>query len=117
MTTIPNCPKCHCEYAYPDGEMYICPNCQFEWSLHGNLGLENKVNQEKLIKDANGNLLNEGDFVTVVKDLKIKGSSSVLKVGTKAKILRFLDGDHDLDCKVDGMGAMELKSGVVKKIF
>ena len=110
--SLPCCPKCQSEYTYEDGELLICPECSHEWK-------EGEVNEEVIIiKDANGNLLADGDTVTVIKDLKIKGSSSVVKVGTKAKNIRLLpdasDG-HDIDCKVDGFGAMKLKSEYVKK--
>ncbi len=110
--SLPSCPKCNSEYTYEDGELLICPECSHEWK-DGEI-LEDTVT----IKDANGNLLADGDTVTVIKDLKIKGSSSVVKVGTKAKNIRLLpdasDG-HDIDCKVDGFGAMKLKSEYVKK--
>lgn len=113
MSTLPNCPKCNSEYTYEDGETLICPECAHEWPKNS---AETTAGEEQLIvRDANGNILVDGDNVTVVKDLKIKGTSSVIKVGTKAKIVRIVEGDHDLDCKVDGMGAMMLKSSVVKK--
>ena len=110
--TLPSCPKCNSEYTYEDGELLICPECSHEWK-------EGEVTEESVvIKDAVGNILADGDTVTVIKDLKIKGSSSVVKVGTKAKNIRLLtdasDG-HDIDCKVDGFGAMKLKSEFVKK--
>lgn len=110
--SLPNCPKCHSEYTYEDGDLLICPECSHEWK-------EGELTEELvIIKDANGNVLGDGDTVTVIKDLKIKGSSSVVKVGTKAKNIRLLpdatDG-HDIDCKVDGFGAMKLKSEYVKK--
>ena len=114
MNTLPNCPKCNSEYTYEDGELLICPECAHEWPK--NAAESNSDEDDVLIvRDANGNVLVDGDNVTVVKDLKIKGTSSVIKVGTKAKIVRIVAGDHDLDCKVDGMGAMMLKSSVVKK--
>lgn len=113
MSTLPNCPKCNSEYTYEDGDLFICPECAHEWPKNA---AETTADEDTLIvRDANGNLLVDGDNVTVVKDLKIKGTSSVIKVGTKAKIVRIVEGDHDLDCKVDGMGAMMLKSSVVKK--
>ena len=108
-----NCPKCKSEYAYEDRGMMVCPECAHEWSATDTLEPAEDV---LVIKDANGNVLNEGDYVTVIKDLKIKGSSSVVKVGTKIKISRFVDGDHDIDCKIDGIGAMGLKSQFVKKV-
>ncbi|MDA1171352.1 MAG: zinc ribbon domain-containing protein YjdM [Proteobacteria bacterium] len=110
--SLPNCPKCQSEYTYEDDDLLICPECSNEWK-------EGEATEEVVaIKDANGNLLADGDTVTVIKDLKIKGSSSVVKVGTKVKNIRLLpdaaDG-HDIDCKIDGVGAMKLKSEYVKK--
>lgn len=110
--SLPSCPKCNSEYTYEDGDLLICPECSHEWK-------EGEVAEDVvIIKDANGNVLADGDTVTVIKDLKIKGSSSVVKVGTKAKNIRLLpdaaDG-HDIDCKVDGFGPMKLKSEYVKK--
>ena len=109
--TLPPCPKCQSEYVYQDQNMLICPECAHEWDPNEVIVDEDAI----ILKDAVGNLLAEGDKVTVVKDLKVKGSSLVLKVGTKATIKRFVDGDHDIDCKVDGHGDMMLKSSVVKK--
>ena len=111
MSSLPNCPKCNSEYTYEDGSLLICPECGHEWSLEAESSEEVKV-----IKDANGNVLNDGDTVTVIKDLKVKGSSSTLKQGTKVKNIRLVDGDHNIDCKIDGFGAMSLKSEYVKKI-
>jgi protein PhnA len=111
MSNLPNCPECNSEYTYEDGTNFVCPECGHEWNLEA----ENNDDQ-KIIKDANGNILNDGDSVTVIKDLKVKGSSSVLKVGTKVKNIRLVDGDHNIDCKIDGFGAMSLKSEFVKKI-
>ena len=113
MSGLPNCPKCKYEYTYEDGSMYVCPECAHEWSADA--GSES-AEQAKVWKDANGNVLQDGDTITVIKDLKIKGSSSVVKVGTKVKNIRLVDGDHDIDCKIDGIGAMQLKSEFVKKI-
>jgi protein PhnA len=112
MSTLPNCPKCKSEYTYEDGGMYICPECAHEWSKDA---AETSTEDTLIVRDSNGNLLNEGDFITVIKDLKIKGSSSVVKVGTKVKIIRLVEGDHDIDCKIDGIGPMMLKSEFVKK--
>jgi protein PhnA len=112
MSTLPACPTCNSEYTYEDGELFICPECAHEWPKNA---ADAESHDELVVRDANGNILIDGDNVTVVKDLKIKGTSSVIKVGTKAKIVRIVEGDHDLDCKVDGMGAMMLKSSVVKK--
>ena len=113
MTSLPPCPKCNSEYTYEDGALFVCPECAHEWTLQPS---EEVVSNELIVKDANGNVLNEGDNVTVIKDLKIKGSSSVVKVGTKIKITRLTDGDHNIDCKIDGIGAMGLKSEFVKKV-
>ncbi|AXA33923.1 MULTISPECIES: zinc ribbon domain-containing protein YjdM [Francisella] len=110
MQNIPACPKCNSEFVYQDGELFICPECAYEWQ-------PNEVDEDALvIKDSNGNLLKDGDSVTVIKDLKLKGSSTVIKVGTKVKSIRLVEGDHDIDCKVDGIGAMKLKSQFVKKV-
>jgi protein PhnA len=113
MSSLPNCPKCNSEYTYEDGNLLVCPECGHEWTLE----LQTDESEDmKIIKDANGNVLNDGDSVTVIKDLKVKGSSSVLKLGTKVKNIRLVDGDHNIDCKIDGFGAMKLKSEFVKKI-
>ncbi len=114
MSNLPNCPKCSSEYIYEDGHLLICPECAYEWVLDG----ENEEASSDVIKDSNGNLLEDGDTVTVIKDLKVKGSSSSIKIGTKVKNIRLIpdasDG-HDIDCKIDGFGAMKLKSEFVKK--
>jgi len=113
MIGLPNCPKCNSEYTYEDRSLFICPECGHEWTLE----LETEQSEDKrVIKDANGNVLNDGDSVTVIKDLKVKGSSSSIKIGTKVKNIRLVDGDHNIDCKIDGFGAMKLKSEFVKKI-
>lgn len=114
MSNLPNCPKCQSEYTYEDGSMLVCPMCGNEWTLES--AEAGNMEDVKIIKDANGNVLNDGDTVTVIKDLKVKGSSSVLKQGTRVKNIRLVDGDHDIDCKIDGFGAMKLKSEFVKKI-
>ncbi|WP_413111818.1 zinc ribbon domain-containing protein YjdM [Thaumasiovibrio sp. DFM-14] len=111
MSGLPNCPECNSEYTYEDQNMYVCPECAHEWSKDG----ADSAEDERVIKDSVGNLLQDGDTVTVIKDLKVKGSSSVVKVGTKVKNIRLVDGDHDIDCKVDGIGFMKLKSQFVKK--
>lgn len=111
MFEVPNCPKCNSAYTYDDGSLFVCPECAHEWSLADATPSE----EEKVVKDANGNVLNDGDAVTVIKDLKVKGSSSAVKKGTKVKNIRLVDGDHDIDCKIDGFGAMKLKSEFVKK--
>lgn len=112
MSELPACPQCSSEYAYEDGLMLVCPECGHEWSKDGS----GEESDEKIVKDANGNVLSSGDTVTVIKDLKVKGSSLVVKVGTKVKNIRLVDGDHDIDCKIDGVGAMKLKSQFVKKV-
>lgn len=112
MTKLPNCPKCGSEYTYEDGSLFICPECAHEWTAGGEA---EAAEAEKVVKDSNGNILNDGDTVTVIKDLKVKGSSSAIKKGTKVKNIRLVDGDHDIDCKIDGFGAMQLKSEFVKK--
>jgi protein PhnA len=111
MSTLPKCPSCSSEYTYEDGAMYVCPECANEWPQSA----AESVEADSVVRDAFGNVLNDGDSVTVIKDLKIKGSSSVVKVGTKVRNIRIVSGDHDIDCKIDGIGAMQLKSGFVKK--
>ncbi|EKT58321.1 zinc ribbon domain-containing protein YjdM [Providencia sneebia] len=108
---LPPCPKCHSEYTYTDNDMYICPECAYEW----NDAEPVEESDELIVKDANGNLLADGDTVTVIKDLKVKGSSSMLKIGTRVKGIRLVEGDHNIDCKIDGFGQMKLKSEFVKK--
>ena len=111
MSSLPKCPECSSEYTYEDGINYVCPECANEWPQ----AAEEAGEAEKVFKDANGNVLQDGDSVTVIKDLKVKGSSLVVKVGTKVKNIRLVEGDHDIDCKIDGIGAMKLKSEFVKK--
>ena len=117
-TALPACPKCQSTYTYEDADLLICPECAYEWREGAALEATSNVIKDDQIQDANGNVLNDGDTVTVIKDLKIKGSSSVVKVGTKVKNIRLItdasDG-HDIDCKIDGIGAMKLKSEFVKK--
>lgn len=112
MEKMPNCPKCNSEYTYEDRNLFVCPECGNEWTLE--LESEN-IEAEVVYKDSNGNILNEGDSVIVIKDLKVKGSSSILKIGTKVKNIHLVDGDHNIDCKIDGFGGMMLKSEFVKK--
>ena len=112
MNSLPNCPSCGSEFTYEDGAMYICPECAHEWSKDAAV---EAVETARVIKDAHGNVLQDGDSITVIKDLKIKGSSLVVKVGSKAKNIRLVDGDHDIDCKIEGIGPMKLKSEFVKK--
>ncbi len=110
MSNLPPCPQCKSEFTYEDGAMLVCPECGHEWSLQADAAEEARV-----VKDAVGNVLQDGDTVTVIKDLKLKGSSLVVKVGTKVRNIRLVDGDHDIDCKVDGIGQMGLKSEFVEK--
>lgn len=110
---LPNCPKCSSEYTYEDRDLLVCPECGHEWPANGESA---EGEGARVVKDANGNILYDGDSITVIKDLKVKGSSSVIKIGTKVKNIRLIDGDHDIDCKIDGFGAMKLKSEFVKKI-
>lgn len=111
MSDLPNCPACNSEYTYQDQSMLICPECAHEWQV----GEQANDDIKAMVLDANGNLLEDGDTITVIKDLKVKGSSSVVKVGTKVKNIRLVDGDHDIDCKIEGFGPMKLKSEFVKK--
>lgn len=109
--SFPPCPKCQSEFVYPDQDLLICPECAHEWNPNA-ISEENSI----LVRDANGTQLAEGDKVTLIKDLKVKGSSMVLKIGTKALIRRIVDGkDHQLDCKVDGAGDMMVTAQFVKK--
>jgi protein PhnA len=112
MSDLPKCPECSSEFTYEDGAMLICPECGHEWN-EADMNVELL---EKAVCDANGNPLADGDSVSVIKDLKVKGSSAVVKVGTKVKSIHLVDGDHDIDCKIDGIGAMKLKSKFVKKV-
>ena len=112
MSTLPKCPKCDSEYTYEDGMLFICPECAHEWKSDVEEEITDAVST---IKDANGNTLQDGDTVTVIKDLKVKGSSSVVKVGTKVRIIHLIEGDHNIDCKIEGIGPMKLKSEFVKK--
>ena len=113
MSDFPSCPKCNSEFTYQDGNMFVCPECANEWAKDA---ISDNTENESVITDANGNALNDGDTVTVIKDLKVKGSSMIVKVGTKVKNIRLVDGDHDIDCKIDGIGPMKLKSEFVKKV-
>lgn len=112
MSNLPNCPKCNSEYTYEDRNLLVCPECAHEWSVED----ENNSEETLVVKDANGNVLSDGDSITIIKDLKVKGSSSVLKIGTKVKNIRLIEGDHNIDCKIDGFGPMKLKSEFVKKL-
>ena len=105
------CPQCGSEFTYEDGNVYICPECAHEWGKD----VVSEENDARIVNDAYGTALKDGDSVTVIKDLKVKGSSDVVKVGTKVKNIRLVDGDHDIDCRIEGIGAMKLKSEFVKK--
>ncbi|MFC0140433.1 zinc ribbon domain-containing protein YjdM [Erwinia mallotivora] len=111
MQTLPPCPRCQSEYAWQDGTLLNCPECGHVWTD----GAETATEDALIVKDANGNLLADGDNVTVIKDLKVKGSSTPLKIGTRVKGIRLVEGDHNIDCKIDGFGPMKLKSEFVKK--
>ncbi len=111
MSTMPPCPQCQSTFTYEDGSLLVCPECAHEWSP----AAAESAPAERVWKDAHGNVLQDGDSVTLVKDLKIKGSSNVIKVGTKVKNIRLIEGDHDIDCKIDGFGPMQLKSEFIKK--
>ena len=112
MNGLPKCPKCSSEFTYEDGSMYVCHECAHEWPKDAPV---ESAERQRVVRDAVGNVLADGDSVTVIKDLKVKGSSSIVKVGTKVKSIRLVEGDHDIDCKIDGIGAMQLKSEFVKK--
>ncbi|HJV21674.1 MAG TPA: zinc ribbon domain-containing protein YjdM [Holophagaceae bacterium] len=112
MTSLPPCPKCRSEYTYESGDLLVCPECAHEWTL---AEVSEPAEAVSVIRDANGNVLQDGDSVVLIKDLKVKGSPSPLKMGTKVKNIRLVDGDHNIDCKIDGFGAMSLKSEFVKK--
>lgn len=112
MSDLPNCPECASEYTYENRDLLVCPECGHEWSK---TTAKADAPAGPVVRDANGNALQTGDTITVIKDLKVKGSSLVVKVGTKVKNIRLVDGDHDIDCKITGIGAMQLKSEFVKK--
>jgi len=114
MSALPPCPQCNSEFTYEDGATLVCPECAHEWRVQGAAaGLEDGP---RVYKDAAGNLLQDGDTVTVIKDLKLKGSGGTVKMGTKVKNIRLVDSDHDIDCKIDGFGAMSLKTEFVRKV-
>ncbi|KAB7627537.1 zinc ribbon domain-containing protein YjdM [Alkalilimnicola sp. S0819] len=112
MSALPPCPNCDSPYAYEDGTLYVCPECAHEWTP----GEEAAGEDPNAVRDANGTVLNDGDTVTVIKDLKVKGRSQVVKVGTKVKNIRLVAGDHNIDCKIEGIGAMKLKSEFTRKV-
>lgn len=114
MNTLPPCPKCSSTFTYEDGSLFICPECAHEWTAAAPQASE--AGDDTVIRDSAGNVLQDGDTITVIKDLKLKGSSKVIKMGTKVKNIRLVGGDHDIDCKIDGIGAMSLKSEFVKKV-
>lgn len=111
MSTFPNCPSCSSSFTYEDRDMLVCPECGHEWKAEEPAQEDGGL----VVKDSNGNVLNDGDAITVIKDLKVKGTSLVVKVGTKVKNIRLVEGDHDIDCKIDGIGPMKLKSEFVRK--
>ncbi|NYT84970.1 zinc ribbon domain-containing protein YjdM [Pollutimonas harenae] len=113
MSNLPACPSCQSEYTYNDGDLLICPECAHEWLEQDNASAEN---EEKIYRDAFGNVLQDGDTVTVIKDLKLKGSGGTVKMGTRVKNIRLVDSDHDIDCKIEGFGSMSLKTEFVKKV-
>jgi len=112
MSGLPKCPQCNSEYTYADGPLFVCPECAHEWSTETDA---ESADDKLVVRDAFGNVLHDGDAVTMIKDLKVKGASSALKVGTKVRNIRLVEGDHNIDCKIDGFGAMKLKSEFVKK--
>ncbi len=115
MTTLPTCPKCNSEHTYEDGSLLVCPECAHEWTPGAEAASDDEGSP--IVRDANGTPLADGDSVTVIKDLKVKGSSTVVKVGTKVRNIRLVDGTagHDIDCRIDGIGPMQLKSEFVRK--
>ncbi len=122
MSELPECPRCQSPYAYESGHMYVCPECSHEWSPeaeedNGGQGTAGagKESSGEVVRDAHGTPLEDGDTVTLIKDLKVKGSSSVLKIGMRVKGIRLVEGDHDIDCSIDGIGSMKLRSEFVKK--
>jgi len=112
MSTLPSCPQCQSAFTYEDGGLYICPECGHEWPQQA---ASEEAESARIYRDASGAILQDGDTVTIIKDLKLKGSGGVLKMGTKVKNIRLVDSDHDIDCKIDGFGAMSLKSEFVRK--
>lgn len=110
MSELPNCPQCTSALTYADGSLLICPECGHEWTAAAEVS-----DTAPSVTDAHGTVLADGDTVTVIKDLKVKGSSQTVKIGTKVRGIRLVDGDHNIDCRIDGIGAMKLKSEFVKK--
>lgn len=112
MSALPSCPQCQSAYSYEDRGLLVCPECGHEWAVSV---IAENTEERRSVRDAHGNTLQDGDTVTVIKDLKVKGSSHVVKVGTRVKNIRLVDGDHNIDCRIEGIGAMQLKSEFVKK--
>ncbi|WP_313622552.1 zinc ribbon domain-containing protein YjdM [Achromobacter sp.] len=112
MSALPSCPQCQSAFTYEDGSLFVCPECAHEWPAQADAASDDAA---KVYRDAAGNVLQDGDTVTVIKDLKLKGSGGVIKMGTKVKGIRLVDSDHDIDCKIDGFGPMSLKSEFVRK--
>jgi protein PhnA len=117
MTALPPCPKCNSEFTYQDGQLLVCPECAHEWApnLPSIAAPAGSDEPGRMVRDSNGNVLEDGDSVIVIKDLPVKGASSALKAGTKVKGIRLVEGDHNIDCKIEGFGGMKLKSEFVKK--
>ena len=116
MDKTPECPKCGSEYTYAEGDNFVCPDCSHEWSKHDVAPVEVDENAPKVFKDANGTVLQDGDTVALIKDLKLKGAARDLKAGTKVKNIRLVEGDHDIDCRIEGLGAVQLKTCFVRKV-
>jgi protein PhnA len=115
-SALPPCPKCQSTFTYEDGPLLVCPECAHEWSpVATSAATEGDESAAPVVRDAHGTILRDGDTVTIIKDLKVKGASSALKVGTRVKNIKLVEGDHDIDCRIDGFGAMQLKSEFVKK--
>lgn len=112
MSALPPCPTCQSTFTYEDGDQLVCPECGHEWRADA----EGDAVSARVWRDSTGTVLQDGDTVTVIKDLKLKGSGGVIKQGTKVKNIRLVDSDHDIDCKIDGFGAMSLKTEFVKKV-
>jgi len=113
MSALPPCPQCASEFTYEDGSNFVCPECGHEWSAQA---VAAAGDEARVYRDSAGNVLQDGDTVTVIKDLKLKGGGGTVKMGTKVKNIRLVDSDHDIDCKIDGFGAMSLKTEFVKKV-
>jgi protein PhnA len=112
MSALPPCPQCNSAFTYEDGSNLVCPECGHEWQA----AVAATADEARIYRDAAGNVLQDGDTVTVIKDLKLKGGGGTVKMGTKVKNIRLVDSDHDIDCKIEGFGAMSLKTEFVKKV-